>query len=539
VTLPIPGLPNSRKTPGVFIAVNLGTSPSGASQSPRRGLLYANKITANLTGATPNFTVAAGTQPDATPIEVFDPDTAAALFGRGSEAHRMVKAFLAQAPNQSVTVVTTAEAGTKAAATLTFVNAATGAATLRLVLMGTIVDTTVANGDAIATISANVAQNILNNPDLPVTAQFAAGVTTITAKHGGTRGNDLLFQAMWISTAGVATPITLSAISSGVGTTAQLAGTGVASQGASGNVFNLGNGATDDVLTTALTAVAATQYHLQACAHRVSTQLDAILTQITSMAGITTQLRQQLVAAFTGTQGSVTTLATGRNNPRCQIVFHPVSPTPCEEVAAQQAAYRLFGDNAAGGVVVGEGSNPACNLIGGRHVGTLAQANVNDRLTPGAIETCLNNGITPLDWVGNGPRVACVRSITTRSTANSAPNYSVLSTFNVTVPDYVADDLRADIGSFFAAAKLGADLADGTPPRAPNVTTPKALRARVATKLKGYEADAILTDVDLNMPNLIVQPNAGVPGRVDMFVPCEPLPDLAIVGGIVSQIGGG
>lgn len=539
MTISIPGLPTSRKTPGIFIAVNLGTTPSGASQSPRRGLIYANKITSALTGASPNFTVAAGTQPDATPVEVSDPDTAAALFGRGSEAHRMVKAFLAQAPNQSVTVVTTAEAGTKAAATLTLTNAATGACTLRLVLMGTIVDTTVASGDAIATIAGNVAQNVLNNPDLPVTAQFAAGVVTLTAKHGGTRGNDLLFQAQWISTTGVATPITLSSTSSGVGTLAQLSGTGVASQGLSGNVFNLGNGATDDVLTTALTAVAATQYHVQACAHRVSTQLDAILTQLTSMAGITTQLRQQLVFAFVGTQGNAVTLATGRNQARAQMVFHPVSPTPAEEIAAQQAAARIFGDNAAGGIAVGEASNPAANLIGLRHVGTLAQANVADRLTPGAIETLLNNGITPLDWIGNGPHVACVRSITTRSQANSAPNYAVLSTFNVTVPDYVADDLRADFGAVFGGQKLGKDAADGSPPRAPNVTTPKAIKDRAAFKLKDYEANAILTDVDLNMPQLIVQADPGVPGRVNMFIPVEPLPDLAIVGGVVSQIGGG
>ncbi len=542
--LAIPGLPTSRKTPGVYIGVSLGTSPSGASDARRRGLIYANKITAALTGASPSFTVAAGTQPDANPVEVFDSDTAASLFGRGSEAHRMVKAFLAQAPGTSVSVCTTAEAGTKAAATLTFVNAATGACTLRLVLAGTIVDTTVNTGDAIATIAAAVAQNVLNLPDLPMTAQFTAGVVTLPAKHGGTRGNDLQVQAIWLSTTNAATFVTLAAIAApmpATATTAQLGGTGVASLGASGNVFSLANGATDDSLVAALAAVASTQFHVQACAQRVSsaTQLTALVTQLNSTAGITTQLRQQAICGFVGTQANCVTLAAAQNAARLQIVFAPVSPTPAEELAAQQAAGRIFGDNAAGGVVVGEASNPGANLIGLRHVGSVAQANVTDRLTQGAIETLLNSGITPLDWVGNGPKVACVRSITSLFTISSAPNYSVLSTFNVTVPDFVADDQRSYLGSLFANQKLGADQADGTPPRQAGVTTPSAIEAAIHSRNKTYEAGGFVTNVDINDAASLTVSASVTPGRVDCFIPCQPTPDLAIIGGLVMQQGGG
>jgi hypothetical protein len=56
-------------------------------------------------------------------------------------------------------------------------------------------------------------------------------------------------------------------------------------------------------------------------------------------------------------------------------------------------------------------------------------------------------------------------------------------------------------------------------------------------RCKGYEEDAILTDVDANMSLLSVQINSTVAGRVDCEIPCEPIPGLHLVGGNVRQVG--
>ena len=54
--------------------------------------------------------------------------------------------------------------------------------------------------------------------------------------------------------------------------------------------------------------------------------------------------------------------------------------------------------------------------------------------------------------------------------------------------------------------------------------------------LKGYESQGIIRDVDDNASLLVVEADAGVPGRVNMDIPVEPTPWLTILAGNVRQI---
>lgn len=537
--LAIPGVPPSTRAPGFYFSLVFGGTPSSAASQPRRGLLYANRITSDLTGASPAFTVSKGTQADSVPVEYQDPDAVALAAGAGSEAHRMAIAWFKQAPGQPVSIVFTPEAaGVKASIVFTFATAATAAFTIRFRLMGKLIEVGVNNGDTPTAIATACANAILAVPELPVTAQFAVGALTLTAKHPGTRGNELLTQAFFVSTAGQLTQITTSSTSSGSGTSCQISGAGAA-MGVNSDVFPLSGGTVDDTLTSALAAVAASWYDVQATAQRTAAQLDALATQLYAMSAPLVGIYQQGLAAYTATIGAATTLATGRNRELLQLVPLPISPTPAEEIAAQQAALRIFGDAAAGGGdVVGEASDPACNLIGGLHATTQRPWSPADYLTASQVNSALLNGLSPLVPSGIGNGVQLVQSITTRCLKNGFPYYGTYDTKEVTVPQFVAKDMKADFATKFKAFKLGKDRPDGTPPRTPKVTSVSGVRARAAFKLRTYDED-ILRNVETRMIDLVAQESTALPGRVDMFIPCEPMPNLSIIAAKITQLQAG
>lgn len=556
MTLAIPGVPSDYKVPGFYINLAFGMSPTGAGGSARKALIYANK-TAALSGSTPAFTSAAGTQAVSTPIEVFDPDIAAALAGRGSEGHRMVKAFFDQAPGTSVHLVLVEEAtGDRASAVVAFTGTASAAFTVRLLSCGEVIEATISSGDTAAEIADALADAVLASQDLPFTAQtstdpYGVDSCVFTARQKGTRGNNLSFQLFFVNdTTGLTTQITNTSTSSGSTTTAQLEAIGgdtLTAIGANLEIFTFEGGTGTDSLTAALAAVSNTLYDGQACAHRSSTQLDAIMTQLYSMSAPLVGKHQQLVAATTDSLATANALATGRNRELCQLVCCPFSPTPASEIAAQQLALRMHGDAAAGGHVVGENTDPSCNLIGGLHATTQAPAGEVDRLSASQQNSALSNGVTPLVASGIGNGVKCVRSITTKCLKNGQPFYSTLDTKTVTVPQFVAKDLPLWLATTFPAFKLGSDLSDGTPPRQSGVTSIRGVYDVLKARLLDYEqGNAGLPSMTVNTVSncgtfgsptagLVVQAGAQA-GTLTAYIPCEPVPDFIGLSAQLNQL---
>ena len=530
----VAGLSSSRKTPGIFLAVLLGTSPTSAGQVPKKILLIGNKITSAISGSSPTLAVAAGTQANAAPVALASADQAATFFGRGSELHRMAKATFAQYPDALLYGCASVESGGSAAiATMTFATNASLAYTVRLTMCGLAIDVPVASGDTPTVIATACCNAVNTQADLPLTAQFSAGVITFTAKHPGTRGNELRVRAQFIDAAGNPTEITTSS------TTSPGSTTGIWSDVTTvGSAYKMSGGTTDATITAALAAIVSTRYDRIALAFRDATALDAVAAQVDSQASVTSQIRQQFIYGTAGTSASATTLATGRNDARGQCVWHYNSPTPAEEFAAQVAAARLIGDALVGGIHVGEASRPSANLDGVELATCVASPFAADAPTGTEIEAALNNGITPLSLSTARPGFcAVVRSITSRSLDGSGvQNYSVIDTSSVTVCDYVADDLQGDLSVVYAGKNLAADNSDGSPPTAENVVTPSMVRARIAYKLGLYEENGITRDAAANMPLLAVEEDTGTPGRLNCEIPVEPATPLHIVGGNVRQI---
>lgn len=531
----VPGVPSSRKTPGITFNVVLGGPGSSSGSATKSIMLLGNMIASAITGASPALSVAAGTATVATPVFVASDSDAQTLFGAGSELHRMALAVFAQYPDATLYACPVADAGgTAASGVITFATTASAAYTVRLKLCGQTIDVPVASGDTAAVIAAAVADAINDALTLPFTAQNSTGAVTVTAKQTGPRGSVIVVDAYFVPAGStLETRITTSSTSSGAGTTGIWSSTSTL-----GGEITLTNGATQDSFANALAAINPTRYDRLVCACIEATNADLVVTELNAQAGPTVQLLEQAIMATSATYANAVTLATGRNASRLQVAWHHASVLPPPDVAAQVAAARLAGDAYAGGSLVGEASDPAANLDGVNLASVPMQRLPADRPTGTEIENALNNGLAVIGTSALRPGYgALVRSVTSRSTASGVPNYAVIDTAYVTVCDYAADDLRSYLATELAGAKLGADDASGNPvTRAPNVTTPSAIRSLIFGRLKTYEADAILRDVSLNDALLVVEADGTTPGRVNCEIPCEPITALHQVAGNVRQL---
>lgn len=531
----IPGLSTSQKTPGVYMNVILGGAPSSPGASAIKILLMGNKMGTAVSGASPAIALPAGTQANATPVLLASSDDAASYFGLGSEIHTMARAVFAQYPDATLYGCSVAEGGGSAASVVcTFATTATAAYTVRIRACGETIDVPVFTGDTAATIATAVATAVNAATWLPYYAQTSTGAVTFTAKCNGPRGNDLVVMLSFVSSAGIETPITTSS------TTSPGATTGIMSGGAaSGNIYRFSGGTTQDSFATALSAIASTRYNRIVGACTDATNIGRISTHIASQSSVTTQKREQGICATLDTLGNATTLATGVNAARMQIAWHYNSLVPACMVAAQVCAARVNGDSLTGvaAPLPGENADPDANLSGVQLATIPMQNNIDDQPTSTEVESALNNGLTVLGASTARPGYAVlVLSITTLSLVNGLQNYSVLLTGYVTVCDYVADGEQAALAVRYAGFKLGSNDANGEPPKAPLVTTPQQIRASVLLDLKGYESQGIIRDVDANASLLVVEASGVTPGRVDMDIPVEPTPWLTIIAGNVRQI---
>lgn len=532
----VAGVSASRKTPGINFNVILGGPGTSAGAATKRIVLLGNMLATALTNSSPTFSVAAGTATPEEVVFVASESDAKALFGQGSELHRMAARVFEQYPDAAVYACPVAQvSGTKASGVLTFATSAGAAFTVRLKLCGQVIDVGIASGDTATAIAAAVADAINDAADLPFTAQNSSGVVTVTAKHDGPRGNWLIVDAYFVPNGStIETRITTSSTTSPGAST-----TGIwSSTGALGGEITLTSGATQDSFANALTAIDPQKWDRIVGACVEATNIGRILTQVDNDAGPTVQQREQVVVGTSDTLANATTLATGRNSSRCQVVWHHASPIPPWECAAQVCAGRLAGDASAGGVLVGEASDCAANLDGLELATLVSQRVVADQPTATEIESALNNGLAVLAPSGARPgRVALVRSITSRSLASGVPNYAVIDTAYVCQVDDCADDLQSYLTSLLRGAKLGADGADGNPAaRVANVTTPSIIRSAISARLKYREANGWMRDVDANASLLVVEADPVVSGRVNCEIPCEPITGLHNVAGNVRQL---
>lgn len=114
-------------------------------------------------------------------------------FGRGSELANMAKAYFRNnfANETWMCGVAEPEAGTAASGTITIATPPSEAGTIHLYIAGVNIRTNIHAVATVNEIAAAVADEINDNPDLPVTAVANSAIITLTCRWLGVTGNDI------------------------------------------------------------------------------------------------------------------------------------------------------------------------------------------------------------------------------------------------------------------------------------------------------------------------------------------------------------
>ena len=486
------GLAISDPVPGAYLEVNFAQGEAAGSGSATEVVLIGNKLS---TGSAVVDT------------EVYGPDTlvqlqteadAISLFGAGSELHRMFRRFTRINKDTTLRAIAVTEsAGAAATATCVISTAATGNGNIRVYAYDEFVDVAIASGDAVDTIGAAVVSAVNQMTHWGFTTSYNTGTDTVTftAKQKGPRGNQIRIQL---------------AITSGIGTSLSALTTDTAFSG----------GTTEDSYTTALGTLATAKYYYQVSASSESTKLGALVTQINTLAAPTTGNRQRVIAGSVETLANATTLATGRNAARCEIVWSEKSPLPESEIAAHQAAIvTLFEVR----------PNPRTNWC---NFGQDAQTSAYWQLPASrvksawpsrtSIKSALNNGLSPVGVNTNGSTYL-VNRITTRSLNGSVNDYRIRAAHKVSLCDFFGEDLVAKTVLQFSGKRIADDPVQGQRPPGPQVVTPTIYKGAIFTLLTEYDGNDLIDNLAAVKAGTIVQRETSPRTRISARIPFRPI----------------
>lgn len=503
LSIPITGLAVNDSVPGNYLEIQFAQGAASAGQTDYPILILANKLT---TGSA-----------DPTLYQVFGPDStiplasvadAIALFGQGSEAHRMYKRVLAVNKSSAVYVVCVPESvGAQATGTIAISTNASANSTLRIYIQDESVDVSVVSGDTPTVQAAAVAAAINSMADWAVSATAAVGNVTVTAKQKGLRGNFIRISARYLQAAG-------STVTPAVPTV-------------------LSGGTTADSNASALAAIASRRFYNIVSAAEDATQFGALSSQVLAMAQPIVGLRQRCYAGSVDTLANTITIATGLNSPRAEVVWSQDSDlTPAELAANNAAVYALYE----------MGSVPRCNFSNfGQDAVSQASWLVKAPLkgtnpTRAQIKSALNNGITPIA-VGSGSSTYLVKRVTSRSLSGSVSDYRIRDSHKVTVSDKFGDDLLVKMALNFTGKLIGNDPVDGQKPAGADVITPKVLKAAINALVDDYVANDMLENASDIKANTIVVREASPTTRLSARIPLDIIDILDQTGLLVSQNG--
>lgn len=457
-------IPSSIRKPGKYFEFNNRLAVRTLPSNLQRVLIVA-QVTSTTVGLANAIT------------QVFDADTAAGLFGRGSQAHRMVRGAIISNPYLQLFVLAVADhaSGVAATASLAYTGPASASGSVYVNVAGGEFVVPVTAADTATVVAAAVAAAINGKPDLPVTALAATGTVTLTTRNKGMVGNNLRLAATSSAAGIVVTPTAFA------------------------------GGLNDADIASALAAAQTGGHEILCAPYQASAQLTTLRTHLNFVSGPMEQRRAIGVYATTGTLATATTLAASLNSERLTHALLPGTFTPAEEVAAGYAAVIAFEEDPA------------------RPLNTLALTNVAappiaSRLGRTEQEACLNNGVTPLE-VGPGEVVQIVRAITTYILNPQGLNdISWLDLTTIRTMDYVAKACRERITLRFPRDKLSA-------------RTPAKVRSELLDVLTKLEELEIVEEVEANKPALLVERDSQDPSRLNAKIPVDVVNGLHVFAG--------
>lgn len=491
-TIPLVGLAANDPVPGNYIAVNFAQGQSAGGNTTYSAVLLGNRLS---TGSAQDDNYVYG--PD-TAVQLATESDAVNLFGTGSELHLMWKAFTNVNKSTAVYAVCVAESsGNQATGTVTLTGTATAPGTLRVVVGTTPVDTGIATSDGYAAIATAAIANINAITSLPVTASSGgAGVVTLTAKQKGLRGNFIRYNASVIPSSGV----------------------GVVVTPVNRTVFS--GGTTADSNTNALATISTHRFYYQVSAAEDASQFGALVSQTDSNASPIVGLRCRAFAGAVGTLAATTSITTGLNSARSEVVWSQNSDlTPAQLASNAAAIYSLFETS------LGARSSLNYDFFGNDAVTSqywkIPAPLAGTTPSRNTIKSALLNGVTPVG-VANG-RAYLVKRITTRSLNGATADYRIRDAHKVTVCDQFADDLISILSDAFSGKAIGSDPLPGQRLPGAQVATPSAFKVLIFGLLNQYsEADLVQNVADIKLATQVVR-EVAPSTRLSARIPLEPI----------------
>lgn len=216
------------------------------------------------------------------------------------------------------------------------------------------------------------------------------------------------------------------------------------------------------------------------------------------------------VGAVTTTLSAATTLASALNSGPITIAVLPGTTSNARQVAAAYASVVAFEEDPA---------KPLNTLeLKGIKVPPIAS-----RLGRAEQETCLANGVTPLE-VGAGDVVQIVRAVTTYTKAASGEDdESLLDLTTIRTLQYVRQACRQRIRLRFPRSKLSSK-------------TPAAVRGELLDVLKKLEELEIVEEVAANADALIVERSAQSVNRLNAAIPVDVVNGLHVFAGRIDLL---
>jgi phage tail sheath gpL-like len=464
-------IPSSLRKPGKYIEFNTALAVSSLPANRQKVLVVAQKMT--------GYPAVANV-----PVDVFNDNAAAILFGRGSVAHLMCKAALISNPYIALSCLPMADAAGAAAATstLTLAGTATAAGALTMQIEDVLIQIAVAQGDTAAVIAANVVAAFVQQPDRPlsVAAGAPAGTVVLTAKNKGTIGNG----------------IRLSIVETVAGITTTLPG--------------MAGGLVDPDIAVPLAAVAALGHDIIVSSLNDAASLTKLRTHLDFVSGPMEQRPAIGVYGHIGTLAQATTLATSLNSGRLIGGLLPGVLEAQYELAASFAAVLAFEEDPA------------------RPLNTLALPGVPvpplvNRMTRTEQESALWNGVTPLE-VGPGNVVQIVRAVTTYTKdPQGILDPALLDITTIRTLDYVRRACRDRIALRFPREKL-------------SERTASKVRSELLDVLYKLEELEIVEQVEANKDGLIVERDSQDVNRLNAKIPTNVVNGLHVFAGRIDLI---
>jgi phage tail sheath gpL-like len=473
MTISFNTIPSTVRTPLAYVEFDNSRAVVGTPAMNYRVLFIGQKLS---TGSAATNTL----------TQVSSADAASALFGAGSMLARMIEIYKSQNRYIDTWAIALADdsAGVAAHGTVTFSGAATAAGTLALYIGGDRVRVAVTSAMTPAQAATALAAAVNADGTLPVTAEAADAVVTLTARHKGLFSNDIDVRLNYYSED--ATPAGLSVA-----------------------IVAMSSGDANPDVADAITAMGDQWFQGVVMPYTDADNMSALETELLDRWGGTRQIGGVAYCAYRATHANSVSYGNGRNSPLVCCLACGQTPQP---------PY-LWASAVAGQASLSLSIDPA------RPMQTLALTGIlpppeTSRWTTEELNLLLWDGMST--WYVDAGGVVRIQRLITMYQENA---YGVAdpSYLNLTTPatlEYLRYSMRARITQKFPRHKLADDGIDYGPGQA--IVTPKVLRAELIALAEEWASAGLIENLDRFRTDLVVERNATDRDRVDVLCP----PDL-------------